>query len=158
MPIGFLQGDKKLIRTLRALDGRRANTEINRALKAGAKVVEPAAKARVPKDRGVALRSIKVGKLKRSKKAKGPAWHVFADSKTIAREIARRAKRRRIIRLAKAGKRTSNYYPAYLEHGTPTMTKRPWLGPAFQATKSAAATEIKRTLKAGLKRIKASIR
>lgn len=74
-----IQGDKELIQKLQALKKTQAKTAIGKGTRAGAKIVQAAAKQNAPVLSGQLKRSIKVRSLPRSKKAVGTQVIESAD-------------------------------------------------------------------------------
>lgn len=124
-----VQGDRELMAKFGALATRIQNRTVGRALKAGAKPIQQAAKSNMPVDTGAARRSISVKKAK-SKKRGITQYIVYSKPGKIAQRKSTR-------KVKKGG--YSGYYPAYLEHGTKRMPKRPWLQPAFSSRASQSA-------------------
>lgn len=129
-------GEKELMRKFGELDRRIQSRSLGRALKAGGKPVQQAARATAPVDTGAMKRSITLRRAKRQKRGV-VAYTVFAKGSKIAK----------ISGTTRVKGKSSGYYPAYLEYGTKRMQKRPWLGPAFDSRISVVKSEIARVLK-----------
>lgn len=121
-----VQGLDKLLDKLNAeKGGTAAKAALRSGLRAGANLMLKAAKARAPVDTGLLQKSLKVIAMKRSRKAKG----------RIGLIIGTNSKNNLFV-----GK---TFYAGMQEYGTSKMPARPFMRPAFDATKDAAIEVIK---------------
>lgn len=123
-------GVAKFDRPLKQLETRLQRKVIRQALRAGARVILPEAKANAPVgETGNLKDSIRVWALKRSRRRIG----VKVGSSTHAYK-------------------GDQFYGAFIEFGTSKMEPRPWLAPAIESKKGEAARVVDQTLEAGIKR------
>ena len=145
-----LEGAEELLRKLRKLELKTGKKVLNKGLRAGAKIVQVATKARAPVDTGRLRRSIVVraslGKGYRKKRGL-LAFYVFPSTK---KEPGLRGsyKKARAVATSKSrmGKKAAQdwYYPSVIEYGTSTRTAKPFMRPAWDASKEVAAKTVMR--------------
>jgi HK97 gp10 family phage protein len=133
-----LEGGAELERKLKAIDAKLAKSIVKKALRAGAKVVLKAAKAKAPRKSGLLVKSLKV----RSAKAKKGAVRMAVQTR-------------------EGDFKGETFYAAFTEFGhrignrklgnaRKVVEAKPFLGPAFDASKDEAARAITETIKQGL--------
>jgi HK97 gp10 family phage protein len=140
-----IEGLRELGEALKQFPEKIAGKIMRAAVSSGAAVVRDDAKARAPVDTGEMRLDIQM------KHAKGgnayqQAYEVYVRSGKRSRLAG---KRRNIDR--------DSYYWRFVEFGTVKMTKRPFMRPAFEAKKYAAAEEIRRILAAAVPQVVAML-
>ena len=120
-----LEGASDLERKLKRLEAKVAKKIVRRAVRDGAKVIMAETKARCPVDTGRLKRSFAIRASKGKRSFFGVA--VFPSVK----------KEPDLVSHSKDG--TRQYYPAVVEYGTSRRAARPFMRPAFDATKYKAA-------------------
>ena len=123
-----IEGLREINKKLRRLPVAVANKHLNRATSQGATLVVKSAKQKVPVLTGTILKNIKKRKHKTSTK-------MIASTRVgvISDKTGR-------------GSGTDAYYWTFVEFGTHKMAARPFLRPAFEDSKLAAANKIKKVL------------
>lgn len=135
-----LEGAAELDRKLRELEPKIAKNHLSKSLRAGAKLVLQATKARVPVLTGALKRSLAVraGKRKRGRHEK--SVHVITDTKKVPE----------LVKIGKDGKRY--FYPAAIEYGERHKGARPFMRPAFESSKMSTLNAIMTTLRNAVER------
>lgn len=140
-----IDGLKELQEALNQLPLKIQGKPLRSAVGAAAKVVMDEAKRRVPQDSGQLKKAIYRGR-SRSMSGTGKETYVVAVRKGKAK-YANTRKNRRFNRVGKTYQtRGLAYYWRFLEFGTAKMPARPFLRPAFEATKEQAARVLKQKL------------
>lgn len=121
-----IKGADELDRKLSQMEPKIAKKHMAKALRAGAKLVLQATRARVPVLTGALKQSlaVRVGKRKRGRKEQ--SIQVLIDTKKVPE----------LVTIGKDGKRY--FYPAAIEYGTRRMAAKPFMRPAFDASKMEA--------------------
>lgn len=135
-------------KALRALPKEIRKRELNRALRAGAKITKQAAQALAPRGEGF------------FRKLRGKDWAHYRG--TLANSIVIRSEKKRFLRdtaRLRIGVLSSSrdinvgaFYWRHVEFGTSKMQAQPFLVPAFELTKYAANSAIQKALLKGVQR------
>lgn len=136
-------GTRELAAKFRALEQVAQTEMLEKALVAGALLVQNEWKATVPYRTGTYRRSIHIG------------GHTELAPDFVGKDMGSRHQGRTpgAAHVAIGTDITDPPYPAYLENGTSQMVARPSAGPAFRSKKAAAVKEIGEALKDMLEKI-----
>lgn len=133
-----IEGLNELKQAFDLLPKRVAARAASKSVRAGAKPILKAAKAKVPKDTHNLENSIASKILNKNR-----------DAMNVAAIIGPRVKYRRVTNKTSAkynDKVNDGFYGYFVEHGTRKMRARPWLRPAFDENKVAAQQAIVNTI------------
>lgn len=139
-----IAGAAEALRLLRRLPVELQEKALQGAVRAGAKVVYDAAKALAPEDTGRLKRNIF---LANGRKSDVDAATLIGVRSPNAKQTARFKRRTGLP--ASANPRDAFYW-RFLEFGTSKMRARPFMRPAFDQNKEAAANTIITALRAGI--------
>lgn len=144
-----VQGLNQLAKRISQLDNRVSGRIGRKATAAGARIIRDEAKSNVPVDTGQLKDNIVV------KKLRGPKGKFNYGVGLIAKEYKRtnnKTNRRKGI-VGQSYWRNNAYYGYMVEFGTVKMQAQPFLRPAFEAKKTAAAERIEDVLKTEIDKI-----
>lgn len=142
-----IEGLAELERALKALPVELAKKTLTGALLSGAKIVVDDAKARVPVLTGEVGRNIRAVPTRKTN---------YAATVQIG---VRKLKKKVLARLRRRNPNASDpFYWRFLEFGTSKMRARPFLRPAFEARKVAAAQRVSDAIRERLEAIVAQVR
>lgn len=130
-----LEGFEDVIKTFNTLDDKLQKKAMRPALRAGAKIIQKAAKNKSPTLTGKNKKFIKVKSLKRSRGSVGLAIQTGTREQLgIPRD-------------------EHGYYPMVLEYGSKHVKKQPFMKPALEQNREKSTKAIGKKLKAGIEKI-----
>jgi len=130
-----IEGFEEVLKTFDTLDDKLQKKVMRPALRAGAKIIQKAAKRLSPTLSGKNKRFIKVKSLKRSRKTIGVAIQTGTRQELgIPRD-------------------EFGYYPMVLEFGSENQKKQPFMKPALKQNHAKATNEIGKAVKSGIAKI-----
>jgi HK97 gp10 family phage protein len=137
-----MKGLAELERKLRQLAEKMQGKALRQATNAGAQVIKRAARARVPVDTGLLKRNIVVGRSRRNSAKGRESYNIFLKKEKRIYANTRANRRRNRV-----GKKYEvdgpAFYGKFVEMGTSKMAARPFLRPAFEASKQAAVDAVR---------------
>lgn len=125
---GTISGLEPLLKKLKTLEPKIAKKVLRQSLRAGAKIIQTAAKAKAPVKSGQLRKAIKVRAQKRTRRGT-IGVNVSVGEKDFAGEV---------------------FYGSFIEFGSSKMPARPFMKPAFQENKAAALQVIQDGIAAGI--------
>lgn len=134
-----IKGLAALEKQLQSLSDRIAKNVLRRALSSGAAVIRNEARRLAPRDTGEMVRDILI---KRAKQARGSGTIEYQVFVRTGKKSRLAGKKRNVAR--------DSFYWRFQEFGTAKMAAHPFMRPAFDTKKEAAAEAIRDALAQGI--------
>ena len=141
-----LEGAEKLERALAVMEAKVAKKITKKAMRAGAKVILRAAKARAPVDTGQMKKALTVRAARQRKRGEA-SFNLSFDTKKYP-DLVTTSETFQGVGQARGSKRF--FYPAIVEYGTSTQPAKPFMRPVFDSQKAAALRVIMGQFRKGI--------